>query len=150
MIRLVASAALLLILGLVLYIRTAPDDPARWQVPVAVADAATPGPCADRVVPVPKGARATCLLSGTPDQVLARLDAVAMAAPRTTRLAGSVTEGRITWVQRSRLMAFPDYITAEVAAAPEGTRLDVVSRQRYGSSDLGVNAARLRDWLARL
>jgi uncharacterized protein (DUF1499 family) len=73
-----------------------------------------------------------------------------MAAPRTRRLAGSVTEGRITWVQRSRLMAFPDHITAEVAAAPEGTRLDVVSRQRYGSGELGVNAARLRDWLARL
>lgn len=150
MAKVVTSVLVLLLLGLILSIRFLPDDPARWQVPVATAEAATPGPCAEKVVLVPKGARATCLLPGTPEQVLARLDAVAMASPRTMRLAGSAQEGRITWVQRSRLMGFPDYITAEAAPAPEGTRLDLFSRQRYGSNDWGVNAARLKDWLSRL
>ena len=47
-------------------------------------------------------------------------------------------------------MGFPDYITAEVAPTAEGTRLDIFSRQRFGSSDMGVNAARLRNWLSQL
>jgi uncharacterized protein (DUF1499 family) len=61
-------------------------------------------------------------------------------------LAGSVEEGRMTWVARSALWGFPDYITAE--AGPKG--LAVWSRLRFGRSDLGVNRARLEDWLARL
>ncbi|OYW47683.1 MAG: hypothetical protein B7Z31_15380, partial [Rhodobacterales bacterium 12-65-15] len=81
-----------------------------------------------------------------PVDLLSRLDAIALASPRTTRLAGSVTEGRITWITRSALWRFPDYTTAE--ARSDG--LFLYARQRFGSDDLGVNAARLRDWLSRL
>lgn len=83
---------------------------------------------------------------GAPEDLLARLDAVALATPRTRRLAGSVAEGRITWITRSALWGFPDYTTAEVR--PDG--LYVHARLRFGSEDMGVNAARLRDWLSRL
>ena len=137
------AAALLAaaILAFGLWVRLAPSDPAVWHVaPVAT------GPW-DVVQPLTNGA--TLRLSatkGAPDALLARLDAVAMASPRTARLAGSVAEGRITWVTRSALWGFPDYTTAE--QRPDG--LYIQARQRFGNDDWGVNTARLRDWLARL
>lgn len=130
--------------GLMAYIRFAPDDPGRWHVAVRAledeANAAGPG-----LSEVSRGA-VGFVPATDPAKALARLAEVAAASPRTTRLAGSVAEGRITWVARSALMGYPDYITAE--ATPLGVRL--WSRQRYGSRDQGVNLLRLTDWLARL
>lgn len=134
-----------LMAGVVVWVRTAPSDPARWHLdPVTAA----PADCAVRAGA--GDARAACLLPGPPAEVLARLDAVALASPRTQRLAGSPEEGRITWVTRSALWGFPDYTTAAARAEGEGTRLDLYARLRFGQSDLGVNAARLGDWLTRL
>jgi hypothetical protein len=129
------------------YVRLAPTDPSAWQVAVASPDPATPGPCTHKITIVPKGARATCLLPGAPADVLAKLAASALASPRTATIASDAT--RTTWVSRSLVMGYPDYITAEVAPAPEGTRLDIFSRQRFGQGDMGVNAARLKAWLAQ-
>lgn len=134
-------------LGLAAWIRLAPDDPAVWNTGLGTGAEATPGPCADKIALVPKGARATCLLPGTPAEVLARLAATAEAQPRTRLLAGTPAEGRMTWVARSAVMGFPDYITAEATATPEGSKLDILSRQRYGNKDMGVNEARLKTWL---
>jgi len=78
--------------------------------------------------------------------MLARLDAIALATPRTRRLAGGVAEGSITWITRSALWGFPDYTTAEVQA--DG--LYIFARIRFGGGDGGVNAARLREWQAQL
>ncbi len=135
----------LIIVGFGLYVRLAPSDPAHWHVAPAPA---TPSDCT--VQQATGDARATCLRPENPAQLLAQLDEIAMATPRTSRLAGSPETGRITWITRSRLWGFPDYTTAE--AAPDGpdTRLTIHARLRFGSSDLGVNAARLRDWLSRL
>jgi uncharacterized protein (DUF1499 family) len=138
----------LLVVGLSLYVRYAPVVAAEWNVPVAAAAPAVPGACIDQIKLVPQGARATCLLPGTPAQALAKLDAIALATPRTKGLVA--TDLLTTWESRSQLMGFPDYITAEVAAAPEGTRLDIFSRQRFGGGDMGVNAARLKAWLSQL
>lgn len=125
-------------LGLVAYVRLAPSDPARWHVaPLAE------GPPGQVVA---GEGRASLRLAGDGPALLARLDAVALATPRTQRLAGSVAEGRITWITRSALWGFPDYTTAE--AGPEGLR--VHARLRFGRGDMGVNAARLTDWLSRL
>ena len=141
----IVGALALLVLGFALYVRLAPSDPARWHV--------APAPAATQDCTVEQGegdARATCLLPAKPAEALAALDAIAMATPRTTRLAGSAGEGRITWITRSALWGFPDYTTAEAAPDATGTRLTVHARLRFGSSDMGVNAARLRDWLPRL
>ncbi len=129
------------LMGFVAYVRTAPSDPAKWHVSPTV-----DGPW-DAVQPR-RGSAALrlSLAKGAPADLLARLDALAMDTPRTMRLAGSVEEGRITWITRSALWGFPDYTTAEVR--PDG--LFVHSRLRFGSEDMGVNAARLTDWLARL
>lgn len=135
-------AALWLILAALvafaLYVRLAPSDPARWHV----APEAT-GPWGE--VTAGEG-WASLRLQGDATDLLARLDAIALATPRTTRLAGSVDAGRITWITRSALWGFPDYTTAEVRT--DG--LYLYARNRFGRGDMGVNAARLRDWLARL
>ena len=74
---------------------------------------------------------------------LARVDAAARALPRTRVLAGSVNEGRITYVTRSKVIGFPDYTTVEHS---DGL-LRMHARLRFGRSDLGVNAERLRHLL---
>lgn len=139
------ALALIFLLGLAAYIRLAPSDPAVWHVdPVPAIAADVPS---GQVQQQEGGATLVIPTSrGAPSDILARLDSVALATPRTTRLAGSPGEGRITWITRSALWGFPDYTTAQTE--PDG--LYIHARLRFGSSDLGVNAARLRDWLARL
>lgn len=141
----IAGLLVLIVLGFGLYVRLAPSDPARWHVsPTAAARD-------DCTVEQGRGdARVTCQRPQNATQLLARLDEIAMATPRTTRLAGSPDEGRITWITRSRLWGFPDYITAEAGPAATGATVTLHARLRFGSSDMGVNAARLRDWLSRL
>ena len=137
-----ALGLLVAVVAFAAYVRLAPSDPGRWHVaPMAE------GPVGEVVVAGLN--RATLRLApeaGAAAELLARLDAVALATPRTTRLAGSVEEGRITWVTRSAAWGFPDFTTAEAGA--DG--LAVEARSRFGQSDMGVNAARLTDWLLRL
>ncbi len=137
-----ALGLLVALVAFALYVRLAPTDPARWHAaPVAEGDWGT--------VEVVGLNRATLRLgpdTGAPADTLARLDALALATPRTVRLAGSVNDGRITWVTRSALWSFPDYTTAE--ARPDG--LYIEARSRFGEGDMGVNAARLRKWLSHL
>jgi hypothetical protein len=150
--------AIIAALGLMAFVRLAPTDAATWHTDPALAapaGEATPAvlwpPGTDAVIPQGGGAFARILMpGGAPVEALSRLDTVALASPRTIRLAGSADEGRITWETRSALWGFPDYTTAEATATPEGTRIDIVARQRFGKSDLGVNAARLATWLAAL
>ena len=140
MTRMLLVALALLVAGGAGYVRLAPSDPALWHVAPAGAE----GPPGE-IVTV-KGGAGVQLALPDPQTALARLDRIALATPRTQRLAGSVEEGRITWISRSRLWGFPDYTTAQVT--PGG--LVIWARQRFGSNDWGVNAARLRDWLGQL
>lgn len=140
--------AIIAALGLLAYIRLAPSDPALWNTSPVTPTSAIKAPCVTTIEAVKGGARAACLSSEAPETLLARLDATALATPRTTRLAGSPQSGRITWVTRSALMGYPDYTTAEASVTPDGTRLDIFARQRFGQADFGVNAARLTAWLA--
>ncbi len=127
--------------GGVAWIRLAPSDPARWHVDLAAPGFVAPGTA--HVFCVRPDNRFGPIV-GDPADLLSRLDAVALATPRTTRLAGSAAEGRITWVTRSAVMGFPDYTTAQVMAGPG---LCVMGRQRFGSEDMGVNAARIGGWM---
>jgi len=145
----------LIVLGGMAYIRLAPSDPARWHVMAPPADGSVGGEPAsagiDAVKEVPGGAHAMLTVpDAAPADVLARLDAIALATPRTRRLAGSPGDGMITWVTRSAVFGFPDYTTAAARADGAVTTLTLHARQRFGRRDLGVNAARLRDWIARL
>jgi hypothetical protein len=145
-----AFGLLIALLGFALWVRFSPDDPARWHSDVAGPSTPTPGPCLDRIEVQRDGARLTCLVADTPAQILSRLDAIALDSPRTRHIAGSAESGRITWQTRSALWGFPDHTTAQAVETPQGTRVDIFARLRFGGSDLGVNAARLRLWLSAL
>ncbi|MGR3485197.1 MAG: DUF1499 domain-containing protein [Paracoccaceae bacterium] len=123
------------LLGLA-YVRLGPDDVARWHVDPAAAP--EPGSTGDRrVVDV----------SASPTEALGALDRAVLDLPRSARLAGTAEEGRMTWIVRSRVMGFPDYVTAAAAPLADGARLTILSRLRYGRDDMGVNAARLDELL---
>ena len=138
------------VVGFSLFIRFAPLDPSRWHVEIATSDPPAAGTCAANLTLLLNGARSTCLLPATPTEILIKLNTIALATPRTTRLAGTPEAGRVSWVTRSNLIGYPDIITAQVTTTATGTRLDIFSRQVYGSGDWGVNAARLKTWLPRL
>lgn len=115
------------------YIRLAPSDPVRWHV--------TPLGDASRDL---KGGVLRVVATG-PDG-LARLDAVIRAAPRTMVLAGSVDQGMVTYITRSKVIGFPDYTTVQ----QDGDTLRIFGRSRFGRKDFGVNRARVDGWLAAL
>ena len=65
-------------------------------------------------------------------------------------VADKPEEGRIEAVDRSFLYGFKDEIIIRIAASDGGTRVDVRSRSRIGRIDRGVNAKRIRAFLAAL
>ena len=131
--RITLIVLLAIVVGLGLYVRLAPSDPGRWHaMPEAMENRDLDGG-ADRVIDVSEGD-------------LARLHGIALATPRTLALAGSVDEGMITYVTRSRLFGFPDYTTVEEADG----QIKIHARLRFGKMDMGVNAARVDGWLADL
>ena len=88
--------------------------------------------------------------------LLAALRRVAAGRERCYDLANpGASSGRADWVERSAVCNWPDVISAQATddpapgAAPSST-LILHSRSVYGYSDFGVNAARVRAWLAAL
>ncbi len=140
---LVALAALAA--GFAAYVRLAPMEEATWHIdPDGARRTGKPN---DFLV-ADGGDRPAVISGDAPAQVMARLGAVAMGEPRTERLTGSVEEGFVTYVQRSRLMGYPDAISVRVTPEGAGSRLTIWSRSRDGQSDLGVNRARVERWLS--
>jgi hypothetical protein len=130
--------AVVLILGLMAYVRFAPTDVVRWH---QIAEASGPGDT------TAEGSfLAVRRLSAPAAEVLAAVEQRALATPRTRLLAGSVAEGKITFLTRSLLWGFPDYTTVSV----QGDLLVIYGRLRFGRSDLGVNKARVESWLETL
>lgn len=131
--RVVFWIVIVAIVALLAYVRLAPTDAARWHQPISSETDMDMEGGAIRVVPAD-------------EDTLARLNEVALATPRTKVLAGSVDEGRVTYVTRSRVFGFPDYTTAEVTDG----QLRVYGRLRFGKGDMGVNRERVEGWLAQL
>ncbi|KAA9009381.1 DUF1499 domain-containing protein [Histidinibacterium aquaticum] len=146
MIRLLLTLVLLAVAGLMAWVRLAPTDAERWHTDPF----ATPSPGEGGWKIAPGGDDAPPVFEASPEEVLAALDEIALATPRTERLAGSVESGRITYETRSRIMGFPDYTTVAAHAGQEGTEIAILARLRFGQGDMGVNRARAEDWLARL
>ncbi len=134
-------------------INTSSHDPARWHVdPATVRPNANP----NQYITAPPGTTAapadaeTRLYPERPRALLARFDAIAQAQPRTQVVAGDPDSLMITYVQRSRVFGFPDYLTVRAVVVEGGAGLIIWSRARYGRSDFGVNRARVEAWLAAL
>lgn len=133
------------VLALLLFVRFAPSEPADWHAdPLTVVKPARPNHWLIR----DGGDAPAILLPQPPDQVMARLDSIARATPRTRLLAGQGFHK--TWRTRSAVFGFPDYTSIRVEPAGQGTRLTLFARARFGSSDFGVNRKRAEDWIAQL
>ncbi len=129
----------LIVIAAALYVRLAPSDPDRWNrwdLPAMGAGD----------YPMPNGHMVTGGVAGP--EVLAQLDAIITATPRTTRLAGSVDAGMVTYVTRGALWGFPDYTTVRLMQAGDSWMLAILGRARFGQSDIGVNKARIDGWLS--
>lgn len=117
--------------GLLAYIRLAPSENGRWHVMGEISGDKSFKNGVIRVIE-------------TAPEGLAKLDKIVLATDRTQVLAGSVGEGMVTYITRSKLMGFPDYTTVR----QNGARLEIYARSRFGRSDLGVNGARVKNWVA--
>jgi len=142
--RYLLLSVLVAAIGFVLYVRLAQSQAERWHIdPLTASDPGRAG-----VLHLP-GSEAP-IYPLAPDALLARFDQIARAAPRVTVLAGSVAAGHITYIARSRVMGFPDYISVKAVPAEGGAQLAIYARLRFGAADLGVNAARIQTWLTAL
>lgn len=131
--KMVFWAIVLIVVAGLAWIRLAPSDPAVWHVdPQVTADQDLAGGVRRRI---PAGER-----------TFEMLDRIILATPRTEVLAGSVEEGKITYITRSQWMGFPDYTTI----MRHEDVLELHARLRFGQSDRGVNKQRVDSWLAQL
>ncbi|WP_406644330.1 DUF1499 domain-containing protein [Aliisedimentitalea scapharcae] len=132
----VMTGLLILFAGVVIafgYVRLAPSDPVFWhKLPEINADK--------------DFKRGVIRVVETGPDGLARLSQIATESPRTKILAGSIGDGMITFVTRTRVVGFPDYTTVQ----QDGPHLKIYARSRFGRSDLGVNRNRVEAWIAAL
>lgn len=149
----IAAVAMIAFAGTAITMRTVTDDPAVWHVdPTATERTGRPN---DYLV-APEGTtlaepdRIAATYSLPPEELLFLLDAVIRPATRVSVLAGSVQDSHITYVQRSAVLGFPDYVSVKAVAVEGGSALIIWSRSRYGYSDMGVNKKRIDDWLAQI
>ena len=133
MLKYIVILLILAAIGGAVFIRFAPSDPEVWHVdPQVSADQDLAQGVRRRI---PGG-----------EERMAELDRIILSTPRTELLAGSVEEGRITYITRSKWMGFPDYTTIQ----QDGDVIELYARLRFGQSDMGVNKARVEGWLNEL
>jgi len=85
-----------------------------------------------------------------PEQAFRLALDTAKAMPGWTVVAADPAAGRIEARQTSRWFRFTDDIVIRVAAETPGSRIDMRSESRQGRSDFGVNANRIRAYMATL
>jgi len=89
------------------------------------------------------------LLDSPPAQAFARAERAARAMGWEI-IAAVPQDLRIEATDTTLLFGFTDDIVIRIAAAGNGSRIDVRSLSRVGKSDFGVNANRIRKFLRRL
>jgi hypothetical protein len=153
LVRLLAAALVMAAVVAYAVINGAGHYPARWHNdPATIQLRGTP----NDYLAAPSGTTAapadteTPLYAESPRDLLARFHLFARAQPRTGIVAGDLDSLMITYLQRSRFIGFPDYLTVKVVEMKGGAGLTVYSRSRYGRGDFGVNRARVEAWLAAL
>lgn len=147
MTKAVISVLLVAVLFL-FYVRIAPSRPEVWHVdPLTVEK-----PRKRNWFLMRDGARTEPLVFKLPAaELAAAFDRVALASPETERLAGSPEDLFVTYVSRTRMLKYPDYISVRFQDVGEGSSSIVMfSRARFGYSDRGVNRRRALKWLKRL
>lgn len=147
MIKLIAIFLVVLVLGVLAYIRLAPSDPARWhEDPRLVTRPGRPNFYLIRMV---GGDEMPRVFQMTPAALAAQVDQVARA-DGAELIAGSLGAGHMTYLSRTPLMGYPDYTSILIEPAGDGAMLLAFARSRFGHSDLGVNRDRITRWIAAL
>lgn len=136
-------------------ITTDPDDPPAFTAVVPARDAEGGNPVAYEGAKITEQQRhaypdiAPLILALPPDRAFSRaLDAA--QARGWTIVAADPVVGRIEASDTSRWMGFTDDIVVRITPSGSGSRIDMRSSSRLGRSDFGVNAARVRAYLAAL
>jgi uncharacterized protein (DUF1499 family) len=89
------------------------------------------------------------LFNASVDQVRDAWLEILRGAPRVSAIRQS--DGQIEAIQRTALVGFPDWITAQPVDLGNGhASICVFSRSKFGIRDFGVNEKRGLDWLAQL
>jgi len=89
------------------------------------------------------------VLPVAPAEAFKRVDRVAMALGWDV-VARAPADGRLEAVDTSEWFGFRDDIVVRIRAEGTGSRIDIRSKSRAGESDLGVNARRIRVFIAWL
>ncbi|HXC28338.1 MAG TPA: DUF1499 domain-containing protein [Stellaceae bacterium] len=100
-----------------------------------------------------------CAATGTPSPTFAlpadRLEQdwrqMLASEPGIVIVADEPAQHRLVVIQHTKLLRFPDVVTAEfVALDNDRSSVAVYSKSRYGSGDFGTNRKRILRWLDRL
>ena len=126
-----------------LWVRVAPHDADLWHIDPAEVE--EPGPRGIRLV-----GREAPRFPGHPTDVLSTFAEIVTSNPRAKVLDGDVDEGMMTFVIRTRRLAFPDYLTVKATDEGNETKLSVVARTRFGWNDFDLNRQRLEYLLGEL
>ena len=86
----------------------------------------------------------------SPEELFAALDEIIRATPKTTKVAEGPDPLHASYIARTPLVGFPDYVSVRVRPAGEGATYAIYSRSRFGQSDHGVNAERIAGWRGAL
>ena len=132
----------------VAYVRLAPSEAARWHVdPLTAVKPSSPNSWLLR----PQGGDGQApVYDVSAADLAADFDRFVRGRPRVTPLAGSVQDLWITYVARTRLIGFPDYVSVRfIPLLPDQSTLAIFSRSRFGYGDGGVNRKRVESWLKR-
>ena len=137
------------VVAVVLWIRFAPSDPAVWHVdPETVTKTRRPNQYLLGRSPDADGPPVQ--VSGVAADVAAAFDAAVMGRPGVSRLAGDAASGHVTYVQRTKVMGYPDFVSVKFGTSEGNTEVSIYSRSRFGHRDFGVNKARVGKWLKLL
>lgn len=86
----------------------------------------------------------------SPADLLQAADDWAMSQPNTSRLAGDVDQGMITYLMRTEIIKYPDILTVRVDALENKSVLSIYAKSIYGRYDWGVSKARVSALLTAL
>ena len=137
-------------------IATDPDNPPKFNAVLAARAQAQASRVEDRqpqVAHLQKAAYPDLLpLYSTlsPEKAFREALAVAKSMPGWSIIDADSTEGRIEASEQSRWFRFVDDIVIRIVGDEGGSRIDMRSTSRQGTSDYGVNAARIRSYMGAL
>ena len=92
------------------------------------------------------------IFTGNIQEIARAFDAFVLSQKDTTRIAGSVEQLWMTYVQRTPRLKIPDYISVKFIPLelPDKSTVAIFSRSRFGNGDMGVNEGRVTAWMTSL